>query len=60
MVTGSIGTSLLVFIGGFALLAINKIVFKARKTQLEIDSAEVIKRLERKMEKLEKAKESED
>ena len=48
MIAGSVGTGLLLFIGGFALMAINKIVFKVRKTQLEIDSAEAIKRLEKK------------
>lgn len=47
MVAGSVGTGLLLFIGGFALLAINKLVFKVRKTQLEIDSDEAIKRLEK-------------
>lgn len=41
-------------IGGFLLITINKLVFKARKTQLEIDSAEAIKRLEKKVEELEK------
>ena len=48
MIAGSTSTGVLLFIGGFVLLAINKIVFKVRKTQLEIDSAEAIKRLEKK------------
>ena len=48
MIAGSVGMGLLLFIGGFALLAINKLVFKVRKTQLEIDSDEAIKRLEKK------------
>lgn len=47
---GEASTGLLFLLGGFGLLAINKIVFKARKVQLEIDSAEAIKRLERKVE----------
>ena len=47
MVAGSVSTGFLLFIGGFVLMAINKIVFKVRKTQLEIDSAEAIKRLEK-------------
>ena len=47
MIAGSVGMGLLLFIGGFALLAINKLVFKVRKTQLEIDSDEAIKRLEK-------------
>lgn len=58
MVAGSVGTGLLLFIGGFALMAINKIVFKARRIQREVDANETIKRLERKVEYLEKKKES--
>ena len=53
MIAGSVGTGLLLFIGGFALLAINKLVFKVRKTQLEIDSDEAIKRLEKRKKELE-------
>lgn len=60
MIVGSVGTGLLLFIGGFALMAINKIVFKARRVQREIDANETIKRLERKVEYLEKKKESEN
>ena len=44
---------MLLFIGGFALILINKVVFRARKTQLEIDADETIKRLEKRAEKLE-------
>lgn len=58
MIVGSVGTGLLLFIGGFVLMAINKIVFKARRVQREIDANETIKRLERKVEYLEKKKES--
>ena len=54
MIAGSVGTGLLLFIGGFALLAINKLVFKARRVQREIDANEAIKRLEK------RKKESED
>ena len=54
MIAGSVGMGLLLFIGGFALLAINKLVFKARRVQREIDANEAIKRLEkRKREKSE-------
>ena len=54
MIAGSVGTGLLLFIGGFVLLAINKLVFKARRVQREIDANEAIKRLEK------RKKESED
>ena len=50
MVSGSVGTGLLLFIGGFALLAINKLAFKARRVQREIDANEAIKRLEKREE----------
>lgn len=60
MVAGSAGTGLLLFIGGFALMAINKIVFKARRVQREIDANETIKPLERKVEYLERKKESDN
>lgn len=50
---------LLLVLSGLAVVTINQVVFKVRKTQLEIDSDEVIKRLEKKVERLEKAKESE-
>lgn len=60
MFAGEVSTGLIFFIGGFSLLAINKIVFKARKVQLEIDSAEAIKRLETKVENLERIKEPEN
>lgn len=50
---------LLLLLSGLAVVIINQVVFKVRKTQLEIDSDEAIKRLENKVERLEKAKESE-
>ena len=50
MVSGSVGMGLLLFIAGFVLLAINKLVFKARRVQREIDANEAIKRLEKKKE----------
>lgn len=58
MAAGSVSTGLLLFIGGFALMAINKLVFKARRVQREIDANEAVKRLERRVEYLEKKKES--
>ena len=50
---------LLLVLSGLAVVIINQVVFKVRKTQLEIDSDETIKRLEKKIERLERAKESE-
>jgi len=41
------------FLAGLIVVIINQVVFKVRKTQLEIDSDEAIKRLESKVEKLE-------
>lgn len=59
ILSGAVTTGMGLILGGFALMIINKIVFRARKTQLEIDSDEAVKRLEKKVERLEKAKESE-
>ena len=42
--------------GGFALIIVNKFVFRVRKTQLDIDAAESIKRLEKQVEDLKKEK----
>ena len=57
MVAGQVTTGLGLFIGGFALMITNKIVFRARKVQLEIDSDEAIKRRIEKAERLEESKE---
>lgn len=51
-------TGLLLFFGGFGLIIINKIVFRARKTQLEINADETITRLEKRIETLEKEKQN--
>lgn len=42
--TNGMSFGLVMFIGGFALVGINKLVFKVRKVQREIDADEVIKR----------------
>ena len=51
---------LVLFLSGMVVVVINQVVFKVRKTQLEIDSDEAIKRMEKKAERLEKARESEN
>ena len=53
----AVTNGMLLFIGGFALIVINKVVFRARKVQLEVDADETIKRLEKRVEDLEKEKE---
>ena len=58
LLSGAASTGLLMMLLGFAIVIINKVVFRARKVQLEIDSDEAIKRLEKKVELLEKAKEA--
>jgi len=47
------------FLAGLVVVVLNQVAFKVRKTQLEIDSDEAIKRLEKKVERLEKSRESE-
>lgn len=59
IISGAATTGMWLILGGFALVIINKVVFRAKKVQLEIDSDEAIKRLEKEVERLEKARKAE-